>query len=296
MHALSRTILCLWGTFHIAESWMILPTTHHHQATLLFSSSSQASEQPIVVAATREQGKNEQLMKGIRAIHLNPVELPCIAHADGPDFSSLQETLETNPWDYVTITSPEAARVLSSAWQHCTWQTTPPPAVVAVGKATEDALQASGITVTFCPSKATAEVLVQELPLPSSQQPRVLYPASVRAQTTLQDGLTQRGFTVVRLNTYDTVTAQWNEHETNMAAQVQIACFASPSAVKGWLLNTENNHQVLAACIGETSAKACRERGWNEEHIFYPDKPGMEGWVDAVAEAAASLATTQQTR
>jgi uroporphyrinogen-III synthase len=295
MHALCHTLLCFLGTFHIAESWISTTKSHHHHhATPLFSSS-QASEQSIVVAATREQGKNEQLMKGIRGIHLHPVELPCIAHADGPDFSSLQETLQNNHWDYVTITSPEAARVLSSAWQHCTWPT--PPAVVAVGKATEDALQAAGIAVAFCPSKATAEVLVQELPLPSQQpQPKVLYPASARAQTTLQDGLTQRGFTVVRLNTYDTVTAHWNEHETVQAAQVQIACFASPSAVKGWLLNTENNNAVLAACIGETSAKACRERGWDEEHIFYPEKPGMEGWVNAVAEAAASLATTQPTR
>jgi uroporphyrinogen-III synthase len=298
MHALCRTLLCFLGTFNIAESWITTTTHQYHHVTPLFSSS-QTSGQPIVVAATREQGKNEQLIKGIRDIHLNPVELPCIAHADGPDFSSLQDTLVNNHWDYVTITSPEAARVLSSVWQHCTWQKkTPPPAVVAVGKATEVALQAAGIAVAFCPSKATAEVLVQELPLPSSskqqqQQPRVLYPASARAQTTLQDGLTQRGFTVVRLNTYDTVTAHWNEQETTLADQVQIACFASPSAVKGWLVNTENNKKVLAACIGETSAKACREKGWNEEHIFYPEKPGMEGWVNAVAEAAASLATAQ---
>lgn len=246
-----------------------------------------------MVAATREQGKNEQLMKGIQELNLNPVELPCIAHADGPDFSSLQGALQENHWDYVTITSPEAARVLSSAWKHCTWEEHQPPAVVAVGKATEDSLRAAGIDVAFCPSKATAEVLVQELPMPSTTtQPSVLYPASARAQTTLQDGLTNRGFTVVRLNTYDTVTAHWNEQEQKVAATAQIACFASPSAVKGWLLNNQNNNNhVLAACIGETSAKACREKGWKEEQIFYPEKPGMAGWVDAVADAAASLAT-----
>lgn len=264
-----------------------------HPSTRRSSARTDASEQQrIVVAATRELGKNDQLMKGIQELNLNPVELPCIAHADGPDFPSLQGVLQQNHWDYVTITSPEAARVLSSAWKHCTWENQP-PAVVAVGKATEDSLTAAGIDVTFCPSKATAEVLVKELPMPSSSttQPRVLYPASARAQTTLQDGLTNRGFQVVRLNTYDTVTAHWSEQEQQIAETAQIACFASPSAVKGWLLNNANNNNVLAACIGETSAKACREKGWKEEHIFYPEKPGMDGWVDAVADAAATLAT-----
>lgn len=292
MHAI-LPIFCLLSTLQHAQSWIATTATHHSKhLSSATTRDGDASEPLIVVAATREQGKNDQLMKGIHELNLNPVELPCIAHADGPDFPSLQGILQENHWKYVTITSPEAARVLASAWKHCTWENHP-PAVVAVGKATEDSLKKAGIDVAFCPSKATAEVLVQELPMPSSAaEPRVLYPASVRAQTTLQDGLTNRGFTVVRLNTYDTVTAHWNEQEQKIAATVQIACFASPSAVKGWLLNHNNNDNVvLAACIGETSAKACREKGWKEEHIFYPEKPGMTGWVDAVADAAASLVT-----
>lgn len=288
MHSIKRLLLCfLLLTLQHAQSW-ITRRTLQRRSSLCASESS-----TIVVAATREQGKNDILMKGIQELNLTPVELPCIAHADGPDFSLLQGMLQENHWDYVTITSPEAARVLASAWKHCTWENAP-PAVVAVGKATEECLKVAGIDVAFCPSKATAEVLVQELPMPTTQQPRVLYPASVRAQTTLQDGLTNRGFTVVRLDTYDTVTAQWNEHEQKRAVSAQIACFASPSAVKGWLINNSNSeNNVLAACIGETSAKACRERGWKEEHIFYPEKPGMAGWVEAVADAAASLTATK---
>jgi uroporphyrinogen-III synthase len=261
-----------------------------------------SSPDGVVVALTRESGKNEKLQAGVLGRHpsLNPVELPCIAHADGPDYKDLKATLQDNDWDYVAITSPEAARVLVSAWNDCTFPNNQPPAVTAVGKATEEALKQAGISVAFCPSKATAATLVKELPMPekgssSSPSPRVLYPASARAQKTLENGLTERGFEVVRLNTYDTVTAVWTDEEREFAGQVKIACFASPSAVKGWLINSDGDNSVLAACIGETSAKACREQGWSEESIFYPDKPGMEGWVQAVADASTTLRCGYQT-
>jgi len=255
---------------------------------------------------TREEGKNEKfraaLMKHFENDdrRIRPTELPCIAHADGPDYEKLTVTLQETKWDYVTITSPEAARVLASAWpwksdSSTTTNTQRPllssgsaaPAVAAVGKATEQALREAEIDVRFCPSKATAKVLVQELP--QSTGKKVLYPASAQAKTTLQNGLEERGFCVTRLDTYDTVTAVWDDDEKEIARQTRVACFASPSAVKGWLQNTDDNKTVLAACIGETSAKECREQGWKEESIFYPDKPGIEGWVQAVADAVETL-------
>jgi uroporphyrinogen-III synthase len=291
-------------------SFLLIPhnpivRSHHHQRTLLRAVASSPEDGVVVhvvVAMTRESGKNEKLQAGVlERPSLHPVELPCIAHADGPDSKDLKATLQDNDWDYVTITSPEAARVLVSAWNDCTFRNNNnnnPPAVAAVGKATEEALVQAGIAVAFCPSKATAATLVKELPMPESglsTPPRVLYPASARAQKTLEIGLTERGFAVVRLNTYDTVTAVWTDEEREWADTVKIACFASPSAVKGWSINSNGDHSVLAACIGETSAKACLEQGWSEASIFYPDKPGMEGWVQAVADASTALTCGYQT-
>ena len=284
----------------------------------------QATSSPIIIAMTREEGKNEKLRKQLTQQLLadndndnnnNPtavdiVELPCIAHADGPDYDQLAERLTSQPWDYVTVTSPEAARVLASAWNALSTTTEAPlPAVAAVGKATEATLQRAGIPVAFCPSKATAKVLVQELPdlSPSSQEAdpaaatTVLYPASARAPTTLQDGLAARGFAVTRLNTYDTVTATWTSEQLATAQQTTIVCVASPSSIQGWLSNlgsTGGGQQqdvvssLLAACIGETSAQACRELGFEESQIFFPDKPGIEGWAKSVQEALDSLAET----
>jgi uroporphyrinogen-III synthase len=272
----------------------------------------------VVVATTREEGKNDQLRQRMENDHptlwnqLSLLELPCIAHALGPDYDKLSSTLLTSSsslsqnWDYIAVTSPEAAKVLVSAWKNkddddnendsatSVVRTRPSSkltSVAAVGKATEKILAKNNVVVSFVPSKATAETLAKELPLlpagkdGTTTSTTVLYPASVRAKTTLQDRLTERGFDVTRLNTYDTVTATWTDTQRDAAQTVQVACFASPSSVKGWLHNTNNNTRVIAACIGITSATACKELGWDDHAIFYPEEPGMEGWVETIKQA-----------
>jgi uroporphyrinogen-III synthase len=100
---------------------------------------------------------------------------------------------------------------------------------------------------------------------------------------------------VTRLDTYDTTTAVWTKEQKELGSTVSIACFGSPSAVKGWLSNMDNdedattNRNVVAACIGETSATACRELNFDESNIFYPEKPGVPGWAQAVKDALESL-------
>lgn len=44
--------------------------------------------------------------------------------------------------------------------------------------------------------------------------------------------------------------------------------------------------QFKVACIGETTATAAREQGWEEARIFYPkENPGIDGWAAAVQAA-----------
>ena len=254
-----------------------------------------ATSSPFVVALTREEGKNDKLRK---ALHSNEKisgsiqihEIPCIEHADGPDIGKLVPTLSSSQFDYIAITSPEAAKVFATSWADAG---RPKLGVVAaVGKATQEALTKFGVEVAFVPSKATAETLVKELPpsaaaVDEDRPTTILYPASAKAQDTLQNGLEGRGFYVTRLNTYDTVPASWNSDQMSLAQSATVACFASPSAVKAWLKNTSafEKSRALAACIGETSAKACRNNEWKEEDIFYPEKPGVDGWALAVVDA-----------
>jgi len=262
---------------------------------------------PFVIALTREEGKNDKLRKALlsneRIQRMNessesPVqihELPCIEHADGPDTKHLSPTLASSQFDYIAITSPEAAKVLASAWIEAGRPKL--GMVAAVGKATQETLKQLGIDVKFVPSKATAATLVKELPFSDAavdegRATTLFYPASAKAAVTLQNGLEERDFTVTRLNTYDTVTASWDDDQVALAKAATMACFASPSAVKSWLKNTDELETplVVACCIGETSATACRKNEWEEKNIFYPDKPGVDGWAAAVADALENAA------
>ena len=42
---------------------------------------------------------------------------------------------------------------------------------------------------------------------------------------------------------------------------------------------------ISYACIGQTSAKACKKVGLPEDQIFFPDKPGIDGWTTIAIEA-----------
>ena len=168
-----------------------------------------------------------------------------------------------------------------------TCRTYKPTNLVSIGEATGDILKKNGGTIIYTPSKALAKVLVQELPEVEggSRPAKVLYPASKRAAKTLEDGLHGRDgggkFEVLRLNTYDTVPADWTEAETALAQGCSVVTFASPSALKVWTSRLGTGFKV--ACIGETTATAARENGWPEAQIYYPkEAPGIDGWADSV--------------
>ncbi|KAL7566930.1 hypothetical protein ACA910_008653 [Epithemia clementina (nom. ined.)] len=296
----TRTLSSLWALMFFGYAILVLDGVEAFQPRssparvqrniAVTGSPLEGSDTKIGVALTREEGKNAKLLKALDADEslrtmIQPFELPCIAHADGPDFDRLHNCLLNESWDYVIVTSPEAARVLASAWDSAKMGSTK---VAAVGKATEQELSDNSIHVVFTPSKAYGTTLVEELP--GSKGTKVLYPASCRAPGTVADGLEQRGFVVTRLDTYDTVTASWGESEQKTSQQCQIACFASPSSIHGWLENTGNNKEVVAACIGATSAKACQELGWDDGAIFFsPGSPGIDGWVDSIRNAVEKL-------
>ena len=259
-------------------------------------------------------------------LHLEMTELPCIEHAEGSDRSALTNLLSSGDvasYDYVVITSPEAARVLRSAIDESTLGLSGfnnAVKVAAVGRATGRVLDKLGIDVEFVPSQANGETLSAELPpIGEDGSPtRVLYPASAKAGDDIREGLEARTqddedcavFDFTRLDTYDTVPATFTADQLSQIDDVEIVCFGSPSAVKAWLRNIdvkggyegldeeekkklgpEGNGNVVAACIGTTSARACLESGrWHAMDIYYPkENPGVESWAASIAQATGDI-------
>lgn len=54
------------------------------------------------------------------------------------------------------------------------------------------------------------------------------------------------------------------------------------------LLGKEDASKAAIACIGSTSARAAE--GLGLERIFYPEQPGLDGFVDSIMEALGDRA------
>ncbi|EIE21204.1 tetrapyrrole biosynthesis, uroporphyrinogen III synthase [Coccomyxa subellipsoidea C-169] len=260
-------------------------TSEHRSIPLsLEANVHEASTEAPQVVVTRERGKNVKLMKSLQQRGISVLELPLVETAVGPDRSELPDALTAGDHDWVIVTSPESASVFLQGWREAD---KPQVRLAVVGSGTGVVIEAAGeadLPVAFTPSKANAEHLSAELPLEG--EGRVLYPASAKAGAGLQEGLEARGFSVRRLNTYNTVPVQsLPAADVEAAKQARVVAFASPSAVKAWLacVGDQESADVAIACIGSTSARAAEKLGL--KRIYYPDSPGLEGFVVSIVEA-----------
>jgi len=162
-------------------------------------------------------------------------------------------------------------------------------AVVGAGTARvfDEVLQSEdrSLDVAFSPSKAMGKVLASELPKSSRNTCKVLYPASAKAGHEIQDGLSERGFDVTRLNTYTTVPVDVEPLTLNLAISAPVVAVASPSALRAWLnlIPKVDNWNNSIACIGETTGSAAKKLGLKS--IYCPTTPGLEGWVESILQA-----------
>ncbi|XP_010488809.1 PREDICTED: uroporphyrinogen-III synthase, chloroplastic-like isoform X2 [Camelina sativa] len=270
---------------HMEKGVVAYPSLIRNSISPSLSTSSVGKSNSIPqVVVTRERGKNNQIIKALEKHGISSLELPLIQHAPGPDFHRLA-----------------SIRALTGSSLHLQKQvlffsrrgtSSPKVQIGVVGAGTarvfEEAMQsAEGLLhVAFTPSIATGKVLASELPEKVGKRSSVLYPASLKAGTDIENGLSKRGFEVARLNTYTTVPVQSVDTVLlQQALSAPVLSVASPSAVGAWLNLIQNEEQWsnCVACIGETTASTARRRGL--KNVYYPEKPGLEGWVESIMEA-----------
>lgn len=240
-----------------------------------------------LVVLTREKGKNCKVKEMLDKLGVQSVEVPMVETMPGPDVARLPEVLRTTAFDWIAITSPEAASVFIEGWVTAG---KPDVRISVVGKGTGKILEATrepALRPQFTPSLANAEHMGPELPLIEGGTNAVLYPSSAKASTVLQEGLERRGFEVVRLNTYNTVTVKEIEAETlEVAKRARVVAIASPSALKAWVehVGRARAEEMIIACIGSTSARAAEKLGLR--NVLFPEQPGLEMFVQTIYEAA----------
>ncbi|KAF8057131.1 hypothetical protein HT031_006140 [Scenedesmus sp. PABB004] len=243
------------------------------------------------VVVTREAGKNGKLVAALARHGVECVELPLICHAPGPDRDALPGLLQAGGFDWVACTSPESAAVFIEGWRAAG---KPKVRVAVVGGGTGEVLEAAGVQPEFTATKALGKVMGSELPHVPGGSGVVLYPASVKASTDLQDSLAAAGFTVRRINTYNTVGVDAGSVAPDLLAAALAAdavTFGSPSAVKAWvaLVGLDAAAAKLSVCIGSTSARACDSAGLPADRVVFPDAPGIDAWAGCVLSALRSI-------
>ena len=138
--------------------------------------------------------------------------MPLVRSVPESEGARLRETLkQTIPMDHSDVT--RSGESIYKAWV----EAGKPEGlnIGTVGGGTAGAAKARGDEYgrDCSPTKALGEVLAEELPLnlddgdskdSKNSNREVLYPCSKKAAKTIQNGLSSRGFTVTRLNTYST--------------------------------------------------------------------------------------------
>ncbi|KAJ3673704.1 hypothetical protein LUZ60_005696 [Juncus effusus] len=249
------------------------------------------------VVVTREKGKNDKLINALAKYNINCLEIPLIKCIPGPDADRLSDILIYEKFDWIIITSPEAGSVFLKAWKAAG---NPRVKIGVVGAGTASVfnevtkLPDCPLEIAFSPSKAIGKALASELPKFGENNFRVLYPASAKASNEIEKGLSERGFVVTRLNTYNTVPVQEVDPVLlNLAISTPVVAVASPSALRVWVsLVSKYEWDSSVACIGETTATTAKELGLN--HVYFPSNPGIEGWVEIILEALKSSNQLQQ--
>jgi hypothetical protein len=66
---------------------------------------------------TREAGKNDVLLQRLESLDIKCIVLPMVKTDVGPDTHRLADVLRKERFDWVVLTSPEAASVLATHWQ-----------------------------------------------------------------------------------------------------------------------------------------------------------------------------------
>ncbi len=141
--------------------------------------------------------------------------------------------------------------------------------VAAVGPATADALRRAGVEPDLVPADYRALGLVAEFPNfeADSRSNLVLFPSAAQAPMTISDGLSAKGWSVQRVDTYRTVSVPPPPPAVvaQMAA-ADVVIFTATSTVESYVALEDPDGSSLRVppvviCIGPTTAASARECG-----------------------------------
>ena len=186
-------------------------------------------------------------------------------------------------YDWVVFSSANAVEALLARLPDA--RSFGPARIAAIGPGTAAALAQWRLTADLIPARAVAESLLEAFPPPPRSGSRVLIPRAAAGRDVLPEGLAGAGWEVDAVAAYQTVPVSATPAERSVVAGADAVCFASASAVNGFLAAVGGPDGVppVVVCIGPTTAAAAVAAGVDvtavaEDHTV----PGLVAALTAV--------------
>ena len=204
------------------------------------------------VVVTRAAEQADALAGILRERGALPVVVPLVEVVPVPAGRDALAVLTPADFQWLVVSSPNAAQAYLAVHSAC------PAHVAAVGRATADVFQASGLTVDLVPAHQRATGLVAEFPAGPG---RVLLVQGSEAEATLEQGLADRGWTVTVVQPYTTAPVRPPAELARRALAADAVLFASGSAARAWVEAFEAAAPPVVVAIGPQTAAAVTRAG-----------------------------------
>jgi len=187
------------------------------------------------VLVTRAAHQASKLSNGLRALGVEPVEVPVIEIRPPADFAPLDRALRAlDAFDWLILTSANTVRALQERAQLLGLPLAPGPRlrVAAIGESTAAAARSAGLSVALVPEAYVAEALVNRLAGQSAGKSILLARAEI-ARDVIPDALRAAGAQVDVVNAYRNVmpAAAPEKLRTALEKGIDAATFTSSSSV-----------------------------------------------------------------
>ncbi len=225
------------------------------------------------ILITRAAEQSETIVDVLNENGAIPVLVPMVSFAPPDDPSLLDEALRNlRLFHWVFLTSQNALRAIQERCELIGLPLTEIMAevkIAAVGPATAEAAQKSGLQVAYIAKKHQGVALAEELSA-SVRGKKVLLPRSDRANRDLVEALDKFGALVTEVVTYKTIRPTEQENKLHLAEIERGAdaiLFFSPSAVHhmqellGGARFVILSNEITYTAIGPVTEKALRETG-----------------------------------
>lgn len=208
------------------------------------------------VVVTRAAEQADSLAELLAERGAEPVVVPLVRIDDEPAGRAALAALDPAGFDWVIVTSPNAAQRLAN---RVGAGVPGVRALAAVGSATAAVARDAGLRVDLVPRRQSAEGLLDEFAAPPGTSALVVQ--AVDAAPTLVEGLRDRGLLVTAVAPYRAVPATPGAGQQLAALAADAVLFASGSAAQAWAEVFGTATPPIVVAIGPSTAAAATAAG-----------------------------------